>query len=420
MVKIRDEGYDLELAVGVQLDILGKYIGIDRVITGTAFTREYFGYAVYGDYDFDFHGYMRYGEVVPDVQMRRYEESNQSLYTLTDAEYRIMLKLGIVRNSSNASVKQIDDILDDLFGSEVYFTDRQNMTVVSYLIGEKYRRIFEIAKSSNLLPNPAGVGVVTSVVPDIDHIFAFGIYGSSPPSFSVGYIMYAFSANGALSLWKMDDNDPVLHDYLGNNDGTIWGDIGIENVFGYDSIYRDGSELYIVFNTMTLITGPVSITSRIRTNGSDPVGSVIGQWSNDDPNISVYYFGYEDETGVFVFKISDGSTIYKVYLIGSISESSFDHVCGIFNPGESLQIYLNGELNNENTINIPESMNDSTYLSVVMFETDEGHTTDSNIHIAVTETIESSLSSNDVSRLYNDGNGVDRNIVGGWAQYGET
>jgi hypothetical protein len=196
MVKIRDEGYDLELAVGVQLDILGKYIGIDRVITGTAFTREYFGYAVYGDYDFDFHGYMEYGAVVPDVQMRRYEESNQSLYTLTDAEYRIMLKLGIVRNSSNASVKQIDDILDDLFGSEVYFTDRQNMTVVSYLIGEKYRRIFQIAKSSGLLPNPAGVGVVTSVVPDIDHIFAFGIYGADPPTFAVGYLEYGATAVG--------------------------------------------------------------------------------------------------------------------------------------------------------------------------------------------------------------------------------
>lgn len=195
VIKIRD-GYNLETAIGHQLDILGKYIGIDRVITGTAFTREYFGFAVYGDYDFDFNGFIKYGDVPPDVQMRRYEESNQSLYTLTDEEYRIMLKLGIVRNSSNASVKQIDDILDDLFGADVYFTDRQNMTVVSYLIGEKYRRIFQIAKSSGLLPNPAGVGVVTSVVPDIDHIFAFGLYGEAPPAFAVGFVEYGETAVG--------------------------------------------------------------------------------------------------------------------------------------------------------------------------------------------------------------------------------
>jgi hypothetical protein len=189
-ILVRD-GFNLETAVGAQLDIIGKYVGVNRVVTGTAFTRSYYGYAEYGDVTpFAFNPMIVYGAAIPDVQFRNYKESSQSLYALTDEEMRAMIKLAIVRNNSNASVRDIDNLLYALFGSDVYFLDRQNMTIVSYMLGDKYSRVFQIAKSSGLLPNPAGVGTVITVVPDIDHIFAYSLYGGSKPTFAAGYVDY--------------------------------------------------------------------------------------------------------------------------------------------------------------------------------------------------------------------------------------
>src|SRR6516225_2366644 len=48
MVSVRD-GYNVENAVGVQLDVLGKYLGPGRVVSGTPLSGSYFGYAKYGD-----------------------------------------------------------------------------------------------------------------------------------------------------------------------------------------------------------------------------------------------------------------------------------------------------------------------------------------------------------------------------------
>lgn len=189
-ISVRD-GFNIETAVGAQLDIIGKWLGVGRTITGTTFTRAYYGYALYGDTTpFLFNPMLLYGAEPPDAQFRDYKESTQSLYDLTDEEYRIILKLAIVRNTSNASVKTIDDILNVLFGTECYFIDRMNMTVVSYMVGEKWSRIFQIAKTTGLLPNPAGVGTSLIVVPDIDNIFSYSLYGGVAPSFAVGYGSY--------------------------------------------------------------------------------------------------------------------------------------------------------------------------------------------------------------------------------------
>jgi hypothetical protein len=225
---VRD-GFNIDTAVGVQLDIIAKYVGVHRVVTGTTFSRAYFGFSRYGDVSpFTFNPFIRYGAQIPDVQFRSYKESQQSLYALTDEEMRTMIKLAIIRNSSNGSVKDIDEIIDALFGTDVYFDDAQNMTVVTYLVGPTNGRIFNIARSEGLLPNPAGVGTSVTVVPDINNIFAFSRYGGAAPSFAVGFGRYPklgeFTGIGGTSReWR---------DIASDLDGNIWA-----SVFGGD-IYK--------------------------------------------------------------------------------------------------------------------------------------------------------------------------------------
>lgn len=201
-IAVRD-GFNLDTAKGKQLDVLGRIIGPSRTITGTTFTRAYYGYMLYGDTTpFTFNPMLLYGAEAGDVQFRNYTEGQQSLYDLTDEEYRIILKLAIVRNNSNASVKSIDEILFVLFGPECYFIDRMNMTV-SYMIGKNLSRIFDIARSTNLLPNPTGVGTTFIIVPDIKNIFSYSLYGGGKPAFSKGYILYgAVDKTGCMASYS--------------------------------------------------------------------------------------------------------------------------------------------------------------------------------------------------------------------------
>lgn len=150
-------GYGILTAVGHQLDIIGKYVGVNRAVVGLSFSRGYFGYAEYGDTTpFAWKGYAKYGDTVINVKFRDYIESQQSEYNLTDDEYRVMIRLAIIRNNAEATTYNTDILLQDIFGSGVYMDDNQDMSV-TYYTNAANERMVSIATSMGLLPTPAGV-----------------------------------------------------------------------------------------------------------------------------------------------------------------------------------------------------------------------------------------------------------------------
>lgn len=195
---IRD-GFSVGNSIGAQQDIVGKYVGANRVVTGTAFTRNYWGYCEYGDSaPFDFYPYMSYGEIPPDVQIRNYKESSQSLFTLNDEEFRSVIRMKIIQNNSNHSSKEIDEFIYKYFPTQAIFSDfidRCNMTI-TYIFNEAMERIVDILISEKLLPKPAGVATLVSFTPDINHIFGYSNYSGSYPDFIVGYIEYGAVPQG--------------------------------------------------------------------------------------------------------------------------------------------------------------------------------------------------------------------------------
>lgn len=246
MIAVRD-GFDIDTAVGAQLDVLGKYIGSDREVTGTAFTRDYFGYAEYNDTVFAFKGYTEYKKfvptgsyfgarryrttggnyfpfrlynaspsdiktaqyrsfsgtfqgTVPDVQVFSYRNSRVSLFQLNDMEYRAILKLLIVKNYGTGSAKDIDDLIAATIGEEIIFTDRQNMSI-SYIFPESMTRFITIAKSEDVLPRPSGVGMSIAFTKYINSIFSYSKYGGGAPSFAVGYAKYGETPIGGMSYY---------------------------------------------------------------------------------------------------------------------------------------------------------------------------------------------------------------------------
>jgi hypothetical protein len=129
-------GFNIDKAVGKQLDILGKYIGLKRQVKvniGTSDTN-----------------------------------------ILTDEQYRILLKLKLVQNTSFSSTSQIRAALYELFPNDIRLFDPRTM-VYEYQLSTLFNDLENVIRAENLLPLPMGLGVTINVVPDL--LSLYGYYG---------------------------------------------------------------------------------------------------------------------------------------------------------------------------------------------------------------------------------------------------
>jgi hypothetical protein len=169
------DAYDLETAIGVQLDVLGKYVGINRFFSNTLLIGNFFsmtsystlssddkvGMTNYANYATDPGGFADYSDIT-DVQK------------LSDDDYRFVMKLRIVQNNSNHSNKSIDDGLFSFFGGDVILSDNQNMTIVYFVNPVQITRA-KIALTKGVLPRPIGVRL-NGLIEKTEKIFGFTNY----------------------------------------------------------------------------------------------------------------------------------------------------------------------------------------------------------------------------------------------------
>ena len=154
-------GYNVDTAVGKQLDIIGKYVGIDRFFSVTdpvdyfALTdyvevdpdsEQKYGFTTYPDFDEDqFNGTMNYNSVLT-VENK-----------LNDDDFRILIKLKIVQNHSNHSHKSIDDAVFQFFGNDLIPSSEGDMKMW-YFVTDNLTDVIKAAQIKEVLPRPMGVG----------------------------------------------------------------------------------------------------------------------------------------------------------------------------------------------------------------------------------------------------------------------
>lgn len=132
-----------DVAVGVQLDVLGKYIGIPR--TGPGFT----------------------GQI-----------------TLTDHDYLSLLQLGIARNNLGSSLYDIDTFITIFFQGNILVFDLANMHM-TYMLSTAVGSMDFVQRVivGNLLPKPMGVGLGLIIyAPVVTNFFGFRTYEAEAPS----------------------------------------------------------------------------------------------------------------------------------------------------------------------------------------------------------------------------------------------
>ena len=150
-------GFDINTAQGRQLDILAKYAGVRRQITGIDFSRRFFGYMSYEDSEppYKWTGYVTYANPsAGSSKIFSYDENQAELLLLSDSELRLFIRLGIFRNNGTSSLKDIDDFLE-AFLPEVS-VEEPGVMRLRYSVPNDLDYLFPIIESEGLLPRSAG------------------------------------------------------------------------------------------------------------------------------------------------------------------------------------------------------------------------------------------------------------------------
>lgn len=193
LIQSVQNGFDIDTGVGAQLDILAKYLEIDRAVDPPSLTGSFFGSireaqalpteSVVGSIRND-------EPTLPPFQQFTYESNVSISLLLTDPDFRIVLRAKRDLNSNKQSASFIYEFLNTFFENEVLFIDNRNMTI-TYIFSETVRFFAEIFRDENILPKPAGVGRTVSFVSQFDDLFSMLSYDVQQiPVYASGFLRY--------------------------------------------------------------------------------------------------------------------------------------------------------------------------------------------------------------------------------------
>lgn len=150
-IAVRD-GYDPSTVIGVQADVIGKYLGIIRVVKGFLLQTSNFSYLLYGQTPPipGHEPYNTYGNPMTG-HFLSYNDG-KATYTLSDEEFQVCIAMAIMRQHGNASMKNIDDILFPVFGTSYLAVETQMQ--IHYFVQSSFERIAELVNALGFFPRP--------------------------------------------------------------------------------------------------------------------------------------------------------------------------------------------------------------------------------------------------------------------------
>lgn len=168
ILKIRDLCLNVEKSEGAQLDVVGKWVGIDRFynaidlwthpylalvtyedITAGTFDQYQGGFSTYENFETHEGGFLTY-EAWQDVRTK--------VNAMGDEYFRHLIKLKIIYNSINHTCKNIDDAIWKWSNGMVYTT--WNTMEVTYHYDKIYKNVMMLAIYKGILPHPTGCTIV--------------------------------------------------------------------------------------------------------------------------------------------------------------------------------------------------------------------------------------------------------------------
>lgn len=157
--------FDLDTAVGAQLDVVGEWVGLSRYI-GTELTGVYFSL---DDAALGLDAGFLKGPFDPST----------GLTSLDDETYRMALRAKIGANHWDGSLEELQDILNIVFNNypaDVFVGDHQDMSMSFYLVGDLPPPVIvALLTGGNLAIKPAGVRIRGYFKPSVANTPFFGL-----------------------------------------------------------------------------------------------------------------------------------------------------------------------------------------------------------------------------------------------------
>lgn len=157
---VRD-AFNLDTAIGVQLDIIGKYVDLDRFYSNSDLSADYFGFADAADIGGTSANIIGFDDAAAPDKTGFFLDASEVIvnnFQLNDDAFRTLIKFRIVQNNSDHSVKSITDSIFAFFNTSVLVKDNLDMTM-TYLIGDYSSALIKAAIQKEVLPRPMGVGI---------------------------------------------------------------------------------------------------------------------------------------------------------------------------------------------------------------------------------------------------------------------
>ena len=158
LANLFEDAFDVDKAVGNQLDIIGKIVDIDRTVPFSA-PKNYFGFS-----DNTSTAYPM-GDKFVSVASYPFKNKFEIPYSdsqLNDYDYRFFIKCKIALNYSRSTMisnenNSLQNSIDFIFENNAYVVDNYNMSVSIYIdFNVNLDRINKI-KQLKLIPRPQGV-----------------------------------------------------------------------------------------------------------------------------------------------------------------------------------------------------------------------------------------------------------------------
>ena len=155
--KVKD-AFDVDTAVGAQLDIIGKWVGIERIFKGQKYDNQgWFSLPRYNQETNSFmHGFSTYATFEEEGGFLTYDFILGTKNKLNDNDFRMLIKLKIIRNNIPHSPKPIDDAMFKLFQDTLYTVWGDCMEMTFYYNPKRYG-IVKLGQEKNCFPIPTGV-----------------------------------------------------------------------------------------------------------------------------------------------------------------------------------------------------------------------------------------------------------------------
>ncbi|MEW9139886.1 DUF2612 domain-containing protein [Bacillus wiedmannii] len=158
--------YDLDIAVGVQLDVIGEWVGLSRRVR-TPLVGVYFSFDIAG---LGFDEGVWQGPFDPDT----------GITSLDDDTYRLLIRAKIGANHWDGTLEGSAAILNLIFGGSgtyVFIQDNGDMSIDIGVAGQRPTAIFLALLTGGYIPiKPEGVRVNYYIVPTQDGpLFGFDV-----------------------------------------------------------------------------------------------------------------------------------------------------------------------------------------------------------------------------------------------------